>query len=84
MKTIEAIVPQTDVQLTVDKLSGLDVAELTVESVKVFKKDLHRRMIYRGCVYEQNFTVESRLHFNVSDTDADRAESIVGATHSLS
>lgn len=77
MKTIEAVIPQASVQSTVEKLNFLSVDAITVESVKVFKKDLHRTMIYRGCVYEQNFDIESKLHFNVSDEDAFRAETIL-------
>ena len=77
MKTIEAILPQASVQSTVEKLISLHVEAIAVESVKVFKKDLHRTMIHRGCVYEQNFDIESKLQFNVSDEDAVRAETIV-------
>ncbi len=82
MKTIEAIMPESSVQPTVDELCALHVEDITVEAVKVYKKDVHRQMIYRGCVYQQNFVVESKLHFQVSDEDAGRAERIIaGATH---
>ena len=77
MKTIEAIMPESNVQLTVDELCTLHVEDITVEPVKVYKKDLQRMMTYRGCVYHQNFVVESRLQFQVSDEDASQAERIV-------
>ena len=80
MKTIEKVMPQSSVQPTIEKLCALEVDEITVESVKIYKKDLHRTMIHHGRVYEQNFITQSKLHFLVSDEDADRAETIIADT----
>jgi nitrogen regulatory protein PII len=79
MKTIEAVIPNQKVRTAIDELRVLEVDDITVEPVKVFKKDVHQQLIYRGCTYEQNFVFESQLRFHVSDQDAPRAEAILAS-----
>ena len=77
MKEIEAIIPRGSVQPTVRQLQHLGVQQITVESVQVFRNNVHQVMIHRGCTYEQGFTTESKLRFAVSRSAAAQAETIV-------
>ncbi len=78
MKTIEAVVPNRNVLSTIEQLRGLDVDDVVVESVRVFKPNVHQTMVYRGCTYHQDFVTESKLRFAVSDQNAPQAETIIG------
>ncbi len=77
MKDIEAVIPQPNVRPAIEQLQRLGVGEITVEPIKVYRSDIHQKMIHRGCTYEQNFVFETKLRFHVEDQDATRAESIV-------
>ncbi len=77
MKTIEAVILPANLEPTVKQLYRLGVERVTVESVQVFKSDLHQKMIHRGCQYEHGFAVESRIQFHVPDQNAAQAETIV-------
>ncbi len=77
MKDIEAVIPQPNVRPTVAQLQKLGVEEITVEPIKVYRSDIHQKMIHRGCAYEQNFVFESKLRFHIADQDATRAEGIL-------
>ena len=77
MKDIEAIIPQANVHPAIKQLHGLGVRKVIVESVKVFRSDVHRTMIHRGCTYEQDFTLESELRFDVSEQDIAQVETIL-------
>lgn len=77
MKDIEAVIPQPNVHPAIAQLQQLGVQEIIVEPIKVYRSDIHQRMIHRGCAYEQNFVFESKLRFHVEDQDATRAENIL-------
>lgn len=77
MKNIEAVIPPTNVQPAMAQLRRLGVGIVTVEPIKVYRSDIHLTMIHRGCPYEQNFTFESKLRFQVADQNAGQAASIV-------
>lgn len=79
MKNIEAILPHARVSPTIQQLRRLHVEDVIVESVKVFKKDHHQTIVYRGSSYDQEFLSEAKLHFLVSDEDATSAEAIVAS-----
>lgn len=79
MKSIEGIIPPANVQPTVKQLYGLGVQEITVESVQVFRSDLHQPMIHRGCSYEQGFTLASKLRFHIDDQEVAHAETIMAS-----
>lgn len=77
MKNIEAVIPQVSVPETIDQLSTLEISDVVVETVKVYKKNLHQTMTHRGCTYDQKFIVESKLQFTVADQNASQAETIL-------
>lgn len=77
MKNIETVIPNSHVPPTIEKLRVLEIEDIIVEPVRVFKKNLHKHLVYRGHEYDQDFISESKLRFFVSDEDATQAEAIV-------
>jgi nitrogen regulatory protein PII len=77
MKNFETTLPDRLLRPTIDQLLKLNVQEITVEPVRVFKKRLHQTLIYRGCEYEQNYVTESKLRFLAAEQDAAQAEAIL-------
>lgn len=77
MKNIEAVIPALNVHRTIDDLRKLDVANVVVETVKVYDRETHPTMVYRGCQYEQEFTTAAKLRFQVPDDGSSQAEAIL-------
>jgi len=76
MKKLEALLPVMIAEGVVEELQTLEVENLITTRVTVVEKH-PRKMIYRGCVYEQSSGPRVKVELSVSDRDAERVESLL-------
>jgi len=77
MKKIEATIPVLNAHNIIDQLRQLEIESLATSDVTVIDKNSSHEMIYRGCVYKQEFSHRVKVEVSVSDKDAARAESLL-------
>jgi nitrogen regulatory protein PII len=81
MKTIAGIIPAMKANAVIDELRSLQIENLITSNVSVPDKEHGHEMIYRGCVYREDSSSKVKVEVNVSDRDAERAESLL--THAV-
>jgi nitrogen regulatory protein PII len=77
MKKLEALLPLGNAQQVIEQLSTLEIDNLITTHVTVFDKAHTRRMTYRGFAYDDCSSARVKVEVNVSDTDSERAESLL-------
>ena len=77
VKRFEALLPVHSAPDIIDQLSALQVENLTATKVRVIDRQNPRKMIYRGCVYDDCTSSRIKVDVNVFEADAEVAEALL-------
>ena len=77
MKRFEALLPIHSAPEIIDQLSALQLESLITTGVTVIDRNNPRKMIHRGCVYNDCASTRLKVELTVFDADADAAESLL-------